>query len=196
MGRRAVALSVIGLLALGLVYLGWSGHARLPGTARVLLGGLAGVALLAVVALGGMARWVNRRGGFGVAASAVLRSVAAVGVGFGGWFLAVLVVAALWPALLAGWGPATVGAGIAAGLCVFLAWVRRDAAPGVRYGGLAAALAWGLAGAWLGGHALGGLAGSVTAILGAVLAANAAVLLLDVARARSRALPPRSGPAM
>ncbi|GFJ76262.1 hypothetical protein [Phytohabitans houttuyneae] len=48
-----------------------------------------------------------------------------------------------------------------------------------------------MAGAWLGGHAVAGLAGALTAILGAVLAANLAVLVLDIGRARA-ALRPRT----
>jgi hypothetical protein len=67
-----------------------------------------------------------------------------------------------------------------------LAWTRREASAHVRYGGLGAALAWGLAGAWLGGHVTAGSAGALTAILGAVLAANLAVLVLDIGRARLR----------
>jgi len=181
-----VALGLIGLLALGLVYIGWSGDSRpsMPDGARVILAVLAAGALLAVASLGAMALWVWRRDGFGVLASMLLRSLAAVVVGLGGWFLAILVVASVWPGLLASGGLAVVASGIAVSLCVYLAWMRRDASPRVRYGGLAAALAWGLAGAWLGGHVVEGLAGTLTAILGAVLAANLAVLILDVARAR------------
>jgi pimeloyl-ACP methyl ester carboxylesterase len=162
----------------------------MPTIARVVLAVLAGGALLAVVVLAGMALWVWRRGGFGVVASVLLRSVAAAVVGLGGWFLAILVVASVWPALFASGGLAVVASGLAAGLCVYLAWIRRGTSPRLRYGALAAAVAWGLAGAWLGGHAIAGSAGALTAILGAVLAANLAVLVLDMARARqARSLP-------
>ncbi|BCB77663.1 hypothetical protein GCM10022251_63800 [Phytohabitans flavus] len=158
----------------------------MPTIARVILAVLSGGALLALVLLGGMALWVWRRGGFGVVASVLLRSLAAAVVGLGGWFLAILVVASVWPELFASAGLAVVASGIAVGLCVYLAWYRRGAGPGLRYGALAATLAWGLAGAWLGGHAVEGLAGALTAILGAVLAANLALLVLDIARARGQ----------
>jgi pimeloyl-ACP methyl ester carboxylesterase len=156
----------------------------MPAIARVVLAVLAGGALLAVLLLGAMGLWVWRRGGFGVVASALLRSVAAVVVGLGGWFLAILAVASVWPGLFASTTLAVVASGIAVGLCVYLAWTRRDASPRVRYGGLAGALAWGLAGAWLGRQAIEGSAGALAAILGAVLAANLAVLILDIGRAR------------
>jgi hypothetical protein len=158
----------------------------MPAIAQVILAVLAGGALLAVALLGGMALWVWRRGGFGVVASALLRSLAAVVVGLGGWFLAILVVAGAWPGLFASATLAVVASGIAVGLCVYLAWMRRDASPRIRYGGLAGAVAWALAGAWLGGHAIEGMAGAFTAILGAVLAANLAVLVLDVGLAVAR----------
>jgi pimeloyl-ACP methyl ester carboxylesterase len=161
----------------------------MPTIARVSLVILAGGALLAVALLGAMALWVWRRGGFGVVASALLRSLAAAVVGLGGWFLAILVVATLWPGLFASGGLAVVASGLAVGLCVYLAWLRRGIGPRLRYGALAAAVAWGLAGAWLGGQAIEGMAGGLTAILGAVLAANLAVLVLDVARARARTAP-------
>lgn len=157
----------------------------MPAIARVILAVLSGGALLSLAVLGGMAFWVWRRGGFGVVASALLRSLAAVVVGLGGWFLAILVVASWWPERFASAGLAVVASGVAVGLCVYLAWTRRDASPPVRYGGLAGAVAWGLAGAWLGGQAIEGMAGGLTAILGAVLAANLAVLVVDVGRARS-----------
>ncbi|GFJ76263.1 alpha/beta hydrolase [Phytohabitans houttuyneae] len=115
----------------------------MPAIARVILLMLAGGALLAVVLLGAMALWVWRRGGFGVVASALLRSLAAAVVGLGGWFLAILVVASVWPGLFASGGLAVVAAGIAVGLCVYLAWLRRGIGPGLRYGALAAAVAWG-----------------------------------------------------
>ncbi|MDQ7909489.1 alpha/beta hydrolase [Phytohabitans sp. ZYX-F-186] len=159
----------------------------MPAVARVVLAVLAGGALLALALLGGMALWVWRRGGFGVVASVLLRSLAAAVAGLGGWFLAILVAAAVWPGLFASGGLAMVASGLAVGLCVYLAWLRRGVRPGLRYGALGAAVAWGLAGAWLGAHAVAGLAGALAGILGAVLAANLAVLALDVARtARSR----------
>ncbi|BCB90183.1 alpha/beta fold hydrolase [Phytohabitans suffuscus] len=161
----------------------------MPMVARVILLLLAGGALLALLLLGGMALWVRRRGGFGVVASVLLRSLAAAVVGLGGWFLAILVVASLWPALFASGGLAVVSSGLAVGLCVHLAWLRRGIGAGLRYGALGATVAWGLAGAWLGAHAVAGPAGGLTAILGAVLAANLAVLVLDIARARRATAP-------
>jgi hypothetical protein len=109
--------------------------------------------------------------------------------GPGGWFLAVLTVASVWPSLFGSPALVVVAIGIAIGLCVQFAWIRRDWTPQVRYGGLAAALAGSVSGAWLGYQA--GL-GAFTALVGATITANLALLILDIIRDRrlgARAVP-------
>ena len=52
------------------------------------------LAMVTVVSLVWMARWVHKRGGFGSKASAALRSAYAVILGLGGWLLGALIVLA------------------------------------------------------------------------------------------------------
>jgi pimeloyl-ACP methyl ester carboxylesterase len=158
------------------------GTLSMPTIAKILFGTLAGFALIAIALLAGMARRVHRRGGFGPRTGAVLRALAPVIVGIGGWFLAILVVSSVWPALFGSLAVAVVSMGVAVALCVYLAWVHRDWTPRTRYRGLAAALAGSLLGAWLGSHAAEGLAGTLTALVGATLTANLALLTLDILR--------------
>jgi pimeloyl-ACP methyl ester carboxylesterase len=151
--------------------------------ARVLLGALTGLALIAVLLLAGMAYRVRRRGHLGPKVSVMLRTLAPVVLGLGGWSLAVLVVWTSWPGVFAGSRPVVVvSMGTAVGLGVHLAWVHRDWAPGRRYRGLAAALAGSLLGAWLGTQATHGPAAPLTALAGAAVAANLALLILDIRR--------------
>ncbi|TMR97093.1 alpha/beta fold hydrolase [Nonomuraea basaltis] len=151
--------------------------------AKILAGTLAGLALIAIALLGGMARRVRRRGGFGPGASTWLRALAPLIAGLGGWCLAVLIVSSLWPAVFAGsLAVVVVSVGTAIGLGVYWAWVHRDWSPRTRYRGLAAALAGSFLGAWLGFHAGEGLAGALTAIVGAAITANLALLTLDIIR--------------
>jgi hypothetical protein len=129
---------------------------------------------------------LRRRGHFGRRAGVALRSLYAVVLGLGGWFLGALIVLITMPdvpldhELLA-----VVSVGVPVGLGIYWAWVHRDwSAQGKRVG-LAAAAAGALAGALLGFNAASGLLALVTAIAGAVAAANLALILLDMSRARS-----------
>ena len=164
-----------------------AGALSLPAVAKILVGTLAGVALLAVALLGWMALRVRRRGGFGPTASACLRSLAPVVAGLGGWFLAVLIVLIRWPAVfVAGRPVVVVSMGIAVGLCVHLARVRRAWSPRIRYGSLAVALAGSLLGGWLGGLAVDGPGGT---LLGAILGGNLVLLVVDLVRDRRSPAP-------
>jgi uncharacterized membrane protein YeaQ/YmgE (transglycosylase-associated protein family) len=75
--------------------------------------------------------------------------------------------------------------GLPIGLGVYFGWVNRDWTARTKTTGLAAAVAAGLVGAWLGFHAAVDLLALVTAIVGAVAGANLALILLDISTARS-----------
>ena len=146
-------------------------------------GAMVGLALLTVLSLLWMAGRVSVRGGYGRKASAVLRSVYPVVLGLGGWFAGVLVVITTMPGVsLDDQLLATLSIGVPVGLGIYLAWVRRD---NPKLLGFAAAIASALAGAWLGFHASTGLLALLTAILGATVGANLALIVLDVWRARA-----------
>jgi pimeloyl-ACP methyl ester carboxylesterase len=149
-------------------------------------GTMAGLALLTILSLLVMARRVRRRGGFGRKASALLRSVYPFVLGLGGWFLGVLVVVTTMPGTPVDHEVlAALSVGLPVGLGIYLAWVRRDRPEQSKGVGLAAAVAGGLVGAWLGFHATTDLLALVTAIAGAIAGANLTLILLDVSGARS-----------
>ena len=148
-------------------------------------GALVGLALLVPLSLLWMAVRVSVRGGFGRKGAAVLRSVYPVVLGLGGWFAGVLVVITTMPGVsLDDQLLAMLSIGVPVGLGIYLAWVR-DGNPKLL--GFAAAIAGALAGAWLGFHASTGLLALLTAILGATVGANLALIVLDVWRARAAA---------
>jgi hypothetical protein len=115
-------------------------------------------------------------------AGATLRAVYPVVLGLGGWFLGVLIVITTMPGtplddeLLA-----ALSVGLPIGIGVYFAWVNRDWTAVTKATGFAAAVAAGLVGAWLGFHATAGLLALVTAIVGASVGANLALIFLDVA---------------
>lgn len=162
------------------------GTATMSTIAKILVGILVGLALIAIALLGWMRRRVRRRGGFGPKAGIWMRVLTPVVLGLGGWFLAVLVMVIVWPAgfigdLLVSVPPM----GTAIGLGTYWAWVHRDWAPGTRRLGLAAALAGSLLGAWFGFSVAEGLAGAMTTIVGATITVNLALLTLDIVRGRN-----------
>jgi hypothetical protein len=186
MSRGVTRAGVAGLVAVGLMAPGplvIGGFPGMSAVARLLLGGLAGLALAAVGLLIWMADRVRRRRSFGPWAGAALRVLAPVVAGPGGWFLVGPTVSILWPEVLIGsQRVAVLSMGTTIGLAVHLAWVHRDWTPRVRWGGLAAAWAGSLLGAWLGFHAVDGLPGVLSTMVGAAVAANLAVVVVDVAR--------------
>ena len=149
-------------------------------------GTMVGLALLTLLSLLWMPRRVHKRGHFGRKTSAMLRSLYAIVLGLGGWFLGVLIVITTMPgvplnhALLA-----VLSVGVPVGLGTYWAWVHRDWPAQSKRVGLAAAAAGALAGAWLGLHAAVDLLALITAIVGAVAGANLTLILLDMSRARS-----------
>jgi len=157
-----------------------------PGTtqtalAKMIAGALLALALITVLSLA----WLPRRR-FGVKASAYLRSIHAALVGLGGWTLAALVTMVAFPdtpidaELLA-----VLSIGLAAGLAVH--WASN---------GALVAIPGAVLGAWLGFAAAGSPLGLITAVLGAVAAANLAVIVREVVprRGRVRAVAPAAAP--
>jgi hypothetical protein len=147
---------------------------------------MVGLALLTVVSLLWMARWVHKRGRFGPAASAMLRSLYPVVLGLGGWFFGALIVlttmsgVSLDNALIA-----TLSVGVPIGLGVYFAWMDRDWSPKTRTTGFAAAMSGALIGAWLGFNATSGFFVILSSIVGAAVDANLILLAVDITWDRS-----------
>jgi pimeloyl-ACP methyl ester carboxylesterase len=152
-----------------------------PAIAKISAGSLVGLTLITVLSLLWMAAHVRRRGGFGPETGAVLRSLFPVLLGLGGWSAGVLIVLTTMP-----WVPlngallAVLGAGVAIGLGVYAAWVRRGWSGGTKAAGSAAAMAGALVGARLGFLAGSGPLAILSAILGAALGSNLFLILLDI----------------
>jgi pimeloyl-ACP methyl ester carboxylesterase len=155
------------------------------GIAKMVAGTMAGLALLTVLSLLGMARRVRRRGRLGRRTSAAVRSVYPLVLGLGGWFLGALIVMTTAPTVPLDDGLLAIGSiGAPIALGVYWAWVDRDRARGTKAAGLAAAVAGAALGAWLGFGSADGLVGIVTTIAGAAAGANLAVIGRDIAAAR------------
>jgi pimeloyl-ACP methyl ester carboxylesterase len=152
-----------------------------PALAKYFAGALAGLALLMLFSLVWMAVRVRRAGPYRRVPGALLRCLAPVVFGLGGWCLGALVVfTALTGVPLGDVLLATVSIGLPIGIGVQLAWVNRDRSSRRHALGLAAAVAGALCGAWLGFQATGGPAALLTAVLGAIAGANLLLLALDL----------------
>lgn len=152
-----------------------------PALAKIVLALLLGLALVTTVSLIVLALRVRQRGRFGPVAAATLRSGYAAVLGVGGWCIAALVVLAALPAVAINDDvPVAVGVGVPVGLCVYLAWSRRDRTSSAATIGLVSALAGALVGGWLGFQVLSGITGVGTAVVGATVGANLALLVLDL----------------
>jgi pimeloyl-ACP methyl ester carboxylesterase len=154
--------------------------------AKILLGVMVGFAALAVCSLLWLARRVHMRGGVGRRAGALLRSLYAVVLGLGGWFLAALIVLTIAPTVpLDNELLAVLSIGTPIGLGIYWAWVSRALAPKARTAGFVAAVGGAFVGAWLGFHVTGGLIAVLTTIVGSAVGANLILLVLDTARDRT-----------
>jgi pimeloyl-ACP methyl ester carboxylesterase len=154
----------------------------LPTLAKGIAAGMVALPLLAVLSLLGMARRMHHRGRFGRKASATLRTVFPVVLGFAGWLAGVLLVVTTMPSVpLDDELLAAVSVGVPIGLGIYLAWVHRDWSGQSKGIGFAAALAGALVGAWLGFHAAADMLALLTTIVGATVGANLVLVLLDVA---------------
>ena len=145
-------------------------------------GTMVGLAFLAVLSLLWMPRRVHKRGRLGRKASATLRSVYPIVLGMGGWFLGVLIVITRMPGVpLDDELLAVFSVGVPIGLGIYFAWVNRDWSAATKTAGFVAAVGGALVGEWLGFNAAAGLLALVTAIVGAAVGANLALLVRDIA---------------
>jgi hypothetical protein len=148
--------------------------------AKIVVGVMLGLAALTVLSLLWMARRVHKRGRYGNKASATLRSVFPIVLGLGGWFLGVLIVLVAFPSVpLDDEALGVLSVGVPIGLGIYWAWVNRDWS-GTKTTGFVAATGGALVGGWLGFNATTDLLALVTAILGAIMSANLALIVLDI----------------
>ena len=151
------------------------------------LGGMVGFALVALLSLvWWMPRHVQKRGSFGPLAGGLIRSVYPIVLGFGGWFLGVLIILGSGLSVsLDNEVLAVLGVGVPIGLGIYLAWVHRDWLAKTKIGGSVGAMGGVLVGGWLGFHSTSGLLALVTSIVGAAVGANLVLIALDIALDRS-----------
>jgi pimeloyl-ACP methyl ester carboxylesterase len=168
----------------------------LTALAKGIAGSMVGFGLVVIVSLLWMAHRVRTRGRIGPKASATLRSVYPLVLGLGGWFLGILVVITAMPGVpLDHQLLASLSIGLPIGLGMYLAWVDRDRWASTNVKGFAAAVGGGLVGAWLGFNASVDLLALITAIVGAAVGGNLALIVFDISRARRRDPFPRPVPA-
>jgi pimeloyl-ACP methyl ester carboxylesterase len=149
--------------------------------AKIILGTLSGLAFISVALLVWLPLRLRRRGSVGKKTAIATRAMYAPVIGLGGWCLAVLVVLTLWPSLsLASEPLAVISVAVPVAASVYVAWVHRAWPRSMRNAGLGTVVAGAVAGAWLGLHEVDGLFSVITAVLGAVLGSNLAVLVRDV----------------
>jgi pimeloyl-ACP methyl ester carboxylesterase len=155
--------------------------------AKGILGSMLGFALVTILSVAWwMPRRVHKRGRFGPVGGTLLRSLYPLVLGFGGWFLGVLIILTTGLAIpLNNELLAVLGVGLPIGLGVYFAWVHRDWPAGTKLAGLVGALAGAMVGGWLGFHAAKDLLALVTTIVGAAAGANLVLIALDISRDRS-----------
>lgn len=155
----------------------------LGAAARIALGAILGMIALTAISLLALAHRVRTRGRLGSASAAVLRSVYLPVLGLGGWLLGALLVLTTMPAVRVDNQLLVVlFGGVPIGLGIYLAWVGRSWPERTRAVGLTMAMTGSLVGAWLGFNAIGRPLAPVTAVIGAAVAGNLAVILFDVYR--------------
>jgi hypothetical protein len=157
----------------------------LPALAKIALATMLGLALLMLLVMLSIWRGVRRRGSLGRTASLIVRIASPVVMGLGGWFLALLVALVAFPGFpLDGQLRAVGSVSVPIGVATYGAWVHLSSAPSRKAAGLAGAVLTALAGAWLAFLAVNGLLAIGTAIIGAALGANLALVVLDLLVAR------------
>jgi pimeloyl-ACP methyl ester carboxylesterase/phage tail protein X len=164
-------------------------HARV---AEIVVSVFLGFAGLVVLSLLWFARRLRRGAMFGRKTSVAVRSLLPLVLGFGGWCLGVLIALVAFPTVpITGEMLAVVSIAPPVALAVFAGWFRPAALPGVA---AVVALSTAALGAWLGYHVPNAPGfGPVTAIVGAILAANLGLIALDItAPAKARIAVPDS----
>ena len=140
-----------------------------------------GLVLLAVIWLVVLAIRIRRRGGTGGKTGAWIRSAGPIVFGLGGWFLGALLVLRFWPNLpLDDQLLAVVSIAAPIWLGVYAGWVRIDTPKAMRAKGIGAAGVGAVVGAALGFHVTSGLMAWITTIIGAAVASNLSLLVLDI----------------
>jgi pimeloyl-ACP methyl ester carboxylesterase len=149
--------------------------------ARMLFGVLIGLPVLVALVLAGIAWRVRRRGRLATWSSAVVRTAFAVVAALAGWMAMVIAVLAGSIAVPLD-EPALVLAVMAvpAAAAVHAGWADRSRSPRTRRTGMAAAFAGAVIGGWLGYHAGADFLALATTAVGAVAAANLALVAFDV----------------
>jgi hypothetical protein len=156
------------------------------GLAKGMVGVMVAFAILAVLSLILMPRRVHKRGSFGSITGVLLRSLYPLVLGLGGWFLAVLIVMTIWPTVSLGNSLiAILSMGLIIGFGIYWAWVHRDWSTKIKNAGLASAMGGALVGAWVGFTSTTDLLALITTIVGAAIAANLALIVLDITWDRS-----------
>jgi pimeloyl-ACP methyl ester carboxylesterase len=154
--------------------------------AKIVLAAMVGSAVAMVAALVALAVRLRRRGGTGRTTGAWIRSVGPVLFGLGGWTLAVLIALTVWPSVpLDSELLAVVSVGLPIWFGVYAGWVAPGTPSGLRVRAIRNAGIGALLGAWLGFTATSGIAAVLTTIVGAAVAANLGLLLLDVRSPRA-----------
>ena len=152
--------------------------------AKFFLAVMIGLAVLALALLAWAALRVRVKGSAGRTTSLAFRTVLALLIGVGGWFLGALLVLTFWDSvplsdeLLGILAPSAPVA-----LALFLAWTNRDHSRGVTVAGLLAASAGAVGGGWFGFVTESGVLALFATILGAIAAGNIALLMASLAAA-------------
>jgi pimeloyl-ACP methyl ester carboxylesterase len=154
------------------------------GIAKVVAGVFLGLAALTVLSLLWLPLRVRRRGAFGWKTSGTLRSLYALLLGLGGWFLGALIALTALPTV-----PITdevlvlLSVAVPTALGIYWASARSDGSGGSRTARFAATMVGAVIGAWLGFNvtsAAFGIVAPLLAIFGATAGANLIVLGLDI----------------
>ena len=164
-------------------------HTRI---AEIVVSVFLGFAAIVVFSLLWLGRRLRRGAIFGRKSSFVARSLLPLMLGFGGWCLGVLIVLVALPTVpITDELLAVVSIAPPVALAVYAGWLRQAAPRSV---GVFVALGTAALGAWLGYQVPHGPGlGAVTAVVGATLAANLGLIVLDIAAsARARAVVPDS----
>jgi hypothetical protein len=145
--------------------------------AKIILAALGGPAAVTIAALLWLPLSLRKRDHLGGKTGIVTRTAVAPLVGLGGWSIGLLLALTLRPSESLAYAPLTVlSIGAPVALAVYVAWVHRTWSHAIRNAGLCATAGGAALGAWLGPHAVSGQLGVLSAVLGAVLGSNLAVL--------------------
>ena len=157
--------------------------------AKMIVGAMVGVALLAALSLAVAAFRVRRRGRLGRVSSVALRSVWALVLGLGGWFGAALLAVIFVPSVQIDAAALVIpSVAIPVGLGAYLAWVDVDRP---RLAGLACAIAGAQLGAWFGFAVAASPFALLTAVVGAVAGTNLLLVAGDIVAERRVTAPAR-----